>query len=120
MSDAGTPSAVRPAGSTEIDEDERPVIEALREIGVDTYGVHRLRDLADRHPGMREILLEHLQRDYPDNVRAALAAALGGPTMGDLFPVVVERYRAERSWQVKDQLADAISRSGPRRSGACC
>lgn len=103
----------RPAGSSDVDEEERPIVDDLRTVGVDVTGVHQIRDKADAHPGMREVLLDHLSRDYSDNIRAAMAAALGGKKVGDLFPRLAELYRGEKVGHVKEQYADAIARSGP-------
>jgi hypothetical protein len=105
-----------PPGSTQIDDDERPVIEELRALGVDTYGVHHLQRKADQHPGMRDVLFDHLQRAYPDNVRAPMAAALGGKKLSDTdFARLVAAYRAENSEQVRQQFASAVTQSAAGR-----
>ncbi len=105
-----------PPGSTEIDEDERPVIEELRALGVDIYGVHHLQGKADQHPGMRDVLFDHLQRDYDDNVRAPMAAALGGTKMSNSdFGRLVAAYRAESSNRVRQQFASAVTQAAGGR-----
>jgi len=105
-----------PPGSTEIDDDERPVIEELRALGVDVYGVHHLQGKADQHPGMRDVLFDHLERDYPDNVRAQMAAALGGTKMSTAdFGRLVAAYRTESSNQVRQQFASAVTQSAGGR-----
>jgi hypothetical protein len=104
----------RPAGSTEVSEEERPIVDDLRAIGVEVTGVHQIRNKADQYPGMRDVLFEHLSRgDYSDNVRAAMAGALGGKKIGSGFARLVELYRSEAVGHVKEQYADSIARCGP-------
>lgn len=84
-------------------------------MGVDAYGVHHLAGEADKHPGMREVLFDHLSRDYSEYVRSRMAAALGGPKItDDEFDRLVTAYRSERSDRVRQQFADAVSKSGPK------
>lgn len=111
MKRAGKHVEPKPAGGKTIDERHRPVVEELRDLGLDVYSVHDTRDKADLYPGMREVLLRHLERDYPTNIRARMASSLAGKKMGDLWPEVVKRYRAEPDGYVKDQFADALARS---------
>ena len=105
-----------PPGSMQIKDDERAVVEDLRALGADTYGVHRLRGLADQHPGVRDVLFDHLQRENTEYVRSRMAAALGGRKMTDAdFGRRVAAYRAERSDRVRQQFAAAIAQSAGGR-----
>lgn len=109
------PSPPRSAGSTVIDVEERPIIEELRVLGVDTFGVHHLRDKADQHPGMREVLFKHLELNYSEYVRSRMASALGGRKIArGEFDRLVSLYRSETSERVQGQFADAVSRAGAK------
>ena len=111
--DRGSPS---PPGTNEIDDAERPVIEDLRALGVDTYGVHHLQGMADHHPGMRAVLFDHLERDNTEYVRSRMAAALGGTKMtDDEFDRLVAAYRGESSVRVRQQFAAAVAQSAGGR-----
>ena len=55
------------------------------------------------------ILLEHLQRSYPDAVREGIARALAVPAAKFAWPSLVNLYRQETVRRTKDGLAVAIS-----------
>ena len=115
---AGTYQEPVVGGFTDIEEDERPIVEELRALGVDTYGVHQLDGKGiDRIPGARAVLFEHLGRHDSEYIRSRLAANLGGPGMTDAeFEQLVAAYRSELSPRVQQQFAHAVSRCGPKRS----
>ncbi|GAB3603377.1 hypothetical protein [Microbacterium aureliae] len=117
MKKAGThPEPPPPPGTTPTADDECPIIEDLRAIGVDTNGVHHLHGKADQHPGMRDILFEHLGRDYSEYIRSRMAAALGGKKASDAeFARLVAASRAETSDRVRQQFAAAIDQSAGGR-----
>lgn len=58
---------------------EAPVIAALREVGVKVDELSKLVGASDFYPRVIPILLDHLQRPYPDRVREWIARALAVP-----------------------------------------
>lgn len=113
--EAGLQGEPRPAGSTEVDPEEQDFVEDLRGLGVEVSGVHQLREPAQRAE-VRDVVFDHLGRDYSDDVRCRLAGALGGPKISAAeFDRLVAAYRAEASDDVRERLADSVARSAGGR-----
>jgi hypothetical protein len=55
------------------------------------------------------ILLDHLQRPYPDAIREGIARAMAVPAAKFAWPSLVKFYRQEQERRTKDGLAVAIS-----------
>jgi hypothetical protein len=55
------------------------------------------------------LLLEHLQRPYPDRVRAGIARALAVPEAKFAWPLLVKLYRQDQGDWSRDGLAVALS-----------
>ncbi|NHA70341.1 hypothetical protein [Phycicoccus flavus] len=90
-------------------------VEELRQLGVTVHGVHQIREPAAR-ADVRDVIFDHLGRDYSDYVRGRLAGVLGGPWIGDdEFDRLVTAYRSEASDHVREQLADSVARSAGGR-----
>ncbi|MDZ7578225.1 MAG: hypothetical protein U0904_08645 [Candidatus Nanopelagicales bacterium] len=57
-------------------EAERPIVADLRAVGVEVDSVWDLVNTAEPYPDALPVLLDHLERDYPDRVREGIARAL--------------------------------------------
>lgn len=57
-------------------EAERPLVDELREVGVNVATAWDLVNTSDPYPEALPILVEHMDRPYPDRVRAGIARAL--------------------------------------------
>lgn len=55
------------------------------------------------------LLLDHLQRPYPDAIREGIARALAVPEARSAWPVLVKLYQEEQGGRTKDGLAVAVS-----------
>src|SRR5690606_18879545 len=58
---------------------EAPLIDALKKVGVHVQSVWDLVNTANPYPKAVPILIEHLQRPYPERVREGIARALAVP-----------------------------------------
>ena len=88
---------------------EAPVVEALRTAGVPISSVWDLVNATNTHEQSLPILLDHLQRPYPDGVREGIARALAVPAAKCAWPLLIKLYRQESARRTKDGLAVAIS-----------
>jgi len=90
---------------------EAPLVEALREAGLEVESAWDLVNTATPYPAALPILLEHVGRPYPDAVRDGIARALAvGPDAKFGWDHLVELYRAEPAGTgAKDGLAVALS-----------
>lgn len=88
---------------------EAPLVEALRMAGVPVSSAWDLVNTRNTYERSLPILLEHLQRPYPDAVREGIARALAVPAAKFAWPLLVELYRQEAGRRTKQGLAVALS-----------
>ena len=89
---------------------EAPLVQALAEVGLDVKSVWDLVNRATRHyPEAVPILLDHLQRPYPDAIRGGIARALTVAEAQPHWDSLIRQYREERGEYAKEGLAVAIS-----------
>jgi hypothetical protein len=94
----------------ELRQAQAPLVQALAEVGLEVESVWDLVNRPTRHyPEAVPVLLDHLQRPYPDAIRDGIARAL---TVADARPhwkTLTRLYREEHGRRTKDGLAVAIS-----------
>jgi hypothetical protein len=94
----------------ELRQAQAPLVQALAEVGLEVESVWDLVNRPTRHyPEAVPVLLDHLQRPYPDPIREGIARAL---TVADARPhwkTLTRLYREEHGRRTKDGLAVAIS-----------
>ncbi|BAS27245.1 hypothetical protein [Limnochorda pilosa] len=89
---------------------EAPLVEELRAAGFAVESVGSLLNTATPYPKALPILLEHLQRPYPGDVREVIARALAVPEAKFGWDVLTRLFRDERDDErAKDGLAVAIA-----------
>jgi hypothetical protein len=74
---------------------ERPLLEALRQEGFDVTSVWHLATGSEPYVRALPILVDHLQRNYPDTVRAGIARALAVPEAKSAWRVLVSSFKNE-------------------------
>jgi hypothetical protein len=88
---------------------EAPVVEELRNAGVPIATVWDLVNTVNPYTQSLPILLDHLQRPYPDAVREGIGRAMAVPGAKFAWPMLVKLYRQEHPGRAKDGLAVAIA-----------
>lgn len=97
-------------------EQEKPIIDALKESGIDVQFVMDLyRNKNIQHEIAIPILFSHLEMSYPEPIRDELARALGIKNVPGLFDRLRESFLKEKSENVKDALADSLAYTATRR-----
>lgn len=87
---------------------EAPVVEDLHRAGVAVRSVWDLVNTPNTYGHSIPILLEHLKRPYPDEVREGIARAMAVPEAKFAWPALVMLYRTESGPRTKAGLAVAI------------
>jgi hypothetical protein len=101
---------VRQTEAEELARAEAPLVRALAEVGLEVNSAWDLVNRTTRHyPEAVPVLLEHLQRRYPDAIRAGIARALTVAEARPHWKTLTRLYREEEGRQTKDGLAVAIS-----------
>jgi hypothetical protein len=88
---------------------EAPLVEELRKAGVPIGSVWELVNSANTYAQSFPILLDHLQRPYPDSVREGIARAMAVPAAKFAWPLLITLFGQEQQRRAKDGLAVAIS-----------
>ncbi len=89
---------------------EEPLVQALAEVGLEVRSVWDLVNKKKWHyPEAVPVLLDHLQRPYPDAIRDGIARALAVPEARSEWDVLTRQYREEHGLRAKDGLAVAIA-----------
>jgi hypothetical protein len=88
---------------------EAPLVKELRAAKVSVNSVWDLVNSRDVYPRSLPILLNHLQRPYPEAIRDGIARALAIPDAKFAWHVLVNLYRREPENRAKDGLAVALS-----------
>lgn len=87
--------AERQARVTELRRAEQPIVEDLRNVGVEVSSVWDLVNTADPYPRALPILLRHLQRGgYPDRVIESLGRALAVRPSASVWNTLRQLYLA--------------------------
>jgi hypothetical protein len=72
---------------------EAPVVDALQRAGFSVSSVWDLVNTAERYTAALPILLDHLQRDYPDRVREGIARAMAVPESKFAWQTLLNLFR---------------------------
>lgn len=89
---------------------QAPLIEELRAAGFEVDSAWDLVNTSTPYPAALPILLEHLQRPYPDRVREGIARALAVRDAKFAWERLVRLYREEPTGtDAKDGLAVALA-----------
>ena len=93
----------------ELRQAEAPLVQALAEVGLDVTSVWDLVNRTTRYyPEAVSVLLDHLQRPYPDAIREGIARALTVADARSHWDTLTKLYREEQGRRTKDGLAVAI------------
>ncbi|MCA9699643.1 MAG: hypothetical protein KC431_19105, partial [Myxococcales bacterium] len=93
----------------ELERAEQPILKDLRAVGINVERVWGLLSLERPYPEAIPILLEHLQKPYPDRVLEAIGRALGVPEAREHWDFLVERFKvAPNDTNAKMGLGDAL------------
>jgi hypothetical protein len=95
---------------------EAPLVKELRQAGIEINSVWELVNSPNTHAQSLPLLLEHLQRPYPDAVREGIARAMAVPSAKFAWPILVRLYQEVQEPRTKDGLAVAISAIADRES----
>lgn len=92
-------------------EEQAPLLDALRTIGINVKTVWNVVDTVASHPLAFPILLDHLHRPYSDRIREGIARALGTKEARDIaWDQLIELLRGEAPESgAKDGMMAAIS-----------
>ncbi len=91
---------------------EAPLVEELRAAGVAVDSVWDLVNTTAPYPAALPILLEHLERPYPDRVREGIARALAVPDASFGAETLIRLYRQEPpETDAKQGLAVALAQA---------
>jgi hypothetical protein len=88
---------------------EAPLVDELRAAGFSVESAWDLVNTPGSYPKAVPILLDHLQRQYPDAVKEGIARALAVPEARVGWDLLIRLYRDEREARSKDGLAVAIA-----------
>jgi hypothetical protein len=88
---------------------EAPLVAELRAAGASVNSAWDLANTRNTYTKSLPILLDHLQRPYPNGVRDGIARALAVPEARFAWPVLVKLYRQESEKRMKVGLAVALS-----------
>jgi hypothetical protein len=89
---------------------QRPLLYDLRAAGYEVDDVWDLVNTSTSYPDALPVLLEHLQRDYPDAIRDGIARALAVRSAAFGWSVLREQYVACSQPRTKQGLAAALAR----------
>jgi hypothetical protein len=100
---------MRQKQAAELMRAEAPLVKELRAAGYTVNSVWDLVNIETPYPMALPILLNHLQRSYPDPVREGIARALAVPDSRFGWAVLTRLYQEEQGARAKDGLAVAIA-----------
>ena len=87
----------------------QPVIDDLRSAGVMVYDLYQLYKQPESYPRAIPVLLDHLQRDYPERALEDVGHALPSKPDPSWWADFKHLYVTTRSGAVRDRLAAAMS-----------
>ena len=73
--------------------EEEPVLAELRKVGLHIESMWDLVNTSQNYDVAVPVLLTHLQRGHPEEVRGVIARALGVPAAASAWPLLVREYR---------------------------
>lgn len=88
---------------------EAALVAELRAVGLDVGSVRDLVTKRTPYPEAMPILLAHLPRPYPANVRDGIARALGVREARPAWATLARLFRDERDERVRDGIAVALA-----------
>lgn len=91
-----------------LEEAEKPVLADLAAIGVDTDSPWNLYRDPEARARAVPVLLDHIERDYPDKVVHGIGQALTDRSARGSWDRIKEIYLATRSDLVRDQLSHVL------------
>ena len=97
-------------------EAEAPLVEDLRAAGFQVETAWDLVNTSDPYPDALPILLEHVQRDYPDRVKEGIASALAVRDAAFGWDVLKREYQKATGPDTKQGLAAALSVTATRET----
>ena len=106
-----TADADRAVRSAERRAAERPLTEALQAAGYNVDSVWTLKSKYSEYDSALPILVEHLNRDYPDRVREGIARALSVRKAKKWWPELKRHYIEATLPDAQDGLAQALMRT---------
>lgn len=110
MGAAAAREAERQADVARRQQSERPIIDDLRQVGVDVASVWDLVNTATPYPAALPVLVEHLERGgYPDRVMEGLGRALGVKPAVAYWDRLKALYLASRNPGEEDGTAVALA-----------
>lgn len=95
---------------------EAPVVDALRATGIAASSVYTLYETPDAYPRALPVLLEHLQRPYPERVLFGIGVALTHKSARAFWDELSSIYRTTNSEAVNDRLGAALSSCARREN----
>jgi hypothetical protein len=101
-------NAERQAQQDDWRREEAPLVLELNATGIAVESAWDLVNTSTAYPQALPILLEHLQRPYPDRVREGIARALAVKPARFAWDTLARLYRAETGTDTKDGLAVAL------------
>lgn len=97
------------ARAAESDRAEAPLRADLAAVGIHVNSAWDLVNTSKPYPEALPVLLDHLQREYPDDVLEGIARALAVPPARFAWNVIVNLYKRATEDRVKDGLAVALA-----------
>lgn len=99
--------ALRSAES-ELAKSEGPLLNALAKLGVEVGSIWDLVNRPTNSAELVAVLMDHLDRPYPDAIREGIARALTVAEARSHWSELLSQYRKERGQRAKQGLAVAI------------
>jgi len=90
-------------------EAEKPLVDALKSIGLKVHSVWDLVSAPDAHPRVISVLVDHLQRTYPTRVREGIIRALSIPEAKEAAQTLVHSFKLETNPDLRWTIGNAIS-----------
>jgi hypothetical protein len=100
----------------ELDNAEIPLIEALHAAGVLVNQVWDLVNTRKPYPAALPVLIEHLRKTYPVEIREGIARALAVRESAFAWDTLAELFRQEQAPRVHEALALAVSEATDKRN----
>ena len=95
---------------------EAPIVEDLRQAGVQVSSVWDVGMSPDNYPSALPVLFHHLKLDYPDRVRESIARSLGVKQAAAEWETLKGEYIAAQTEGFKDGLAVALSKTATHKN----
>jgi hypothetical protein len=101
--------AERDQRTAELRRAGRPLVEDLRAAGFSVDSVWDFVNTSKPYPKALPILLEHLERAYPGEIRSGIARSLAVPDARHAWHIFERLYKAETDKSARSGLAAALS-----------